>query len=51
MLEIDEFYTFIHSKNNKLWLQYVYERETGKMVAFVQGKRDLNTALALKTPH
>ena len=45
MLEIDEFYTFIHSKNNKLWLQYAYERETGEMVAFVWGKRDLSNKI------
>ena len=47
-LEIDEFHTFIGNKKNKVWLQYAYERESGEIVAFVWGKRDLETALALK---
>ena len=47
-LEIDEFHTFIGNKKNKVWLQYAYERESGEIVSFVWGKRDLHTALALK---
>ena len=47
-LEIYEFHTFIGNKKNKVWLQYAYERESGEIVSFVWGKRDLHTALALK---
>ena len=47
-LEIDEFHTFIGNKKNKFWLQYAYERESGEIVSFVWGKRNLQTALALK---
>ena len=47
-LEIYEFHTFIGNKKNKVWLQYAYERESGEIVSFVWGKRDLHTVLALK---
>ncbi|SSY80513.1 IS1 transposase [Alysiella crassa] len=48
-LQIDEFHTFVGHKKNKVWLIYAYHAKTGEIVAFVWGKRDLQTALALKT--
>lgn len=47
-LEVDEFWTFIGSKTNKYWLQYAYDRVSGKIVAYVWGKRDAATAQKLK---
>jgi len=47
-LEIDEFWTFAQSKKNRKWLVYAYHRETGEIVAYVWGKRDLKTAGRLK---
>ena len=47
-LEVDEFWTFIGNKQNKQWLIYAYHRETGEIVAYVWGKRDLATAKRLK---
>ena len=48
ILEVDEFHTFVGSKQNKVWLQYAYERDSGEIVAFVWGKRDFATALKLR---
>ena len=48
-LEVDEFWTFVGNKNNKQWLIYAYHRETGEIVAYVWGKRDLATVQRLKT--
>jgi IS1 family transposase len=47
-LEVDEFWTYVGKKSNKVWLVYAYQRETGEIVAFVWGKRNLKTAGALK---
>ncbi len=47
-LEVDEFWTFVGNKQNKQWLIYAYHRETGEIVAYVWGKRDLATAKRLK---
>jgi hypothetical protein len=47
-LEIDEFWTYVGKKQNTVWLIYAYHRDTGEIVAFVWGKRDLKTALKLK---
>jgi IS1 family transposase/transposase-like protein len=47
-LEIDEFWTYVGDKRHKVWLIYAYHRETGEIVAFVWGKRDLKTAKSLK---
>jgi IS1 family transposase len=43
-LEIDEFWTYVWKKKNKIWLIYAYHRESGEILAFVWGKRDLKTA-------
>jgi hypothetical protein len=34
-LEIDEFWTYVGKKKNKVWLIYAYHRETGEIVAYV----------------
>jgi IS1 family transposase len=47
-LEVDEFWTYVQKKSRKVWLIYAYHRETGEIVAFVWGKRDLKTANELK---
>jgi IS1 family transposase/transposase-like protein len=47
-LEVDEFWTYVGKKKNKLWLIYAYHRSSGEIVAFIWGKRDLKTALKLK---
>ena len=47
-LEIDEFWTYVGKKANKVWLIYAYHRESGEIVAYVWGKRDLKTAKKLR---
>ena len=47
-LEIDEFWTYVGKKSNKIWLIYAYHRDTGEIVAFVWGKRDIKTAEKLR---
>jgi len=47
-LEIDEFWTYVGSKKNRKWLIYAYHRETGEIVAYVWGNRDLETAKNLR---
>jgi IS1 family transposase len=47
-LEVDEFWTYVGKKENKIWLIYAYHRGSGEIVAYVWGKRDLRTAVKLK---
>ena len=47
-LEVDELWTFVGNKQNKQWLIYAYHRESGEIVAYVWGKRDLATVQRLK---
>ncbi|MDR1302153.1 MAG: IS1 family transposase [Treponema sp.] len=47
-LEIDEFWTYVGKKKNKVWLIYAYHRESGEIVAYVWGKRDIKTAQKLR---
>ncbi|KAA6349999.1 hypothetical protein EZS27_002605 [termite gut metagenome] len=47
-LEVDEFWTYVGNKGKKYWLLYAYERQSGEVVAYVWGKRDLKTAKRLK---
>jgi IS1 family transposase len=47
-LEIDEFWTYVGNKRNKVWLIYAYHRESGEAVSFVWGRRDLKTAEKLR---
>jgi len=46
-LEVDEFWTYVGNKKNKIWLIYAYHRATGEIVAYVWGKRNLKTARKL----
>jgi IS1 family transposase/transposase-like protein len=50
-LEIDEFWTYVGRKTNKIWLIYAYHRGSGEIVAYVWGKRDLKTANKLRKRH
>jgi hypothetical protein len=43
-LEIDEFWTYVGKKKDKVRLIYAYHRESGEIVAFVWGKRGRKTA-------
>jgi IS1 family transposase len=47
-LEIDEFWTYVGKKKNKVWLIYAYHRESGEIVAYVWGNRDLKRAKKLR---
>ena len=45
---MDEFWTYVGKKSNKVWLIYAYHRESGEIVAYVWGKRNLKTAKLLR---
>jgi hypothetical protein len=45
-LEIDKFWTY--EKKQKVWLIYAWYRESGEIVGYVWGKRDLKTAKKLR---
>ena len=47
-LETDELWTHVGRKTNKVWLVYAYHRESGEIVAYVWGKRNLKTAEKLR---
>jgi IS1 family transposase/transposase-like protein len=47
-LEVDEFWTYVGKKKNRLWLIYAYCRESGEIIAYMWGKRDLKTAKKLR---
>jgi hypothetical protein len=47
-LETDEFWTYVGKKKNKVWLIYAYHRESGEIMAYVWGKRDIQTAQKLR---
>jgi transposase-like protein len=47
-LEVDEFWTYVGEKKNRVWLIYACDRESGETVSFVWGKRDLTTAMKLR---
>ncbi len=47
-LEVDEFWTYVGKKTQKMWLIYAYHRASGEIVAYVWGKRDLSTACLLR---
>ena len=47
-LEVDEFWTYVGCKQNKVWLIYAYDKHTDEIVAYVWGKRNLTTAKQLK---
>ncbi|KAA6317614.1 hypothetical protein EZS27_032257 [termite gut metagenome] len=47
-LEVDEFWTYVGNKGKKYWLIYAYERQSGEIVGYVWGKRDVKTAQRLR---
>ena len=47
-LEVDEFWTFIGNKKNKVLLVYAYHRGSGEIVSFVWGSRNTKTAKKLR---
>lgn len=47
-LQVDEFWTFVGKKRNKVWLIYAYDQAGGEIIAHVWGKRDLATVMQLK---
>ncbi|GHT22504.1 hypothetical protein FACS189430_04390 [Bacteroidia bacterium] len=47
-LEVDEFWTYVGNKKNKVWLIYAYHRSTGEIVSYVWGKRNYNTSKKLR---
>ena len=47
-LQVDEFWTYVGHKKNKVWLVYAYDPETSEIVAFIWGKRNLKTAKQLR---
>ena len=47
-LEVDEFWTYVGNKKNKVWLIYAYHRASGEIVSFVWGKRNSKTAKKLR---
>ena len=47
-LQVDEFWTFVGKKRNKVWLIYAYDQAGGEIVAYEWGKRDLATVIQLK---
>ena len=47
-LEVDEFWTYVGRKKNKVWLIYAYHRATGEMVAYVWSKRNTKIVKELR---
>ena len=47
-LQVDEFWTYVGCKRNKVWLVYAYDPDTNEIVTFVWGKRNLTTAKQLR---
>jgi IS1 family transposase len=47
-LEVNEFWIYAGNKGKKYWLIYACESQSGEIVAYVWGKRDLKTAQRLK---
>ena len=47
-IQVDEFRTYVGHKKNKVWLVYAYDPDTNEIVAFVWGKRNLQTAKQLR---
>ena len=45
---MDEFWTYVGHKKNKVWLVYAYDPDTSEIVAFIWGKRNLKTARQLR---
>jgi IS1 family transposase/transposase-like protein len=46
-LEIDELWTYVQKKATKVWIIYLYCKETKEIVAYIHGKRDRATVKKL----
>lgn len=47
--ELDEMWSFVHSKENQRWLWHAIDHATGRVLAYVLGKHTDNVFLKLKT--
>ena len=45
---MDEFWTYVKCKKQKVWLIYAYDRNAGEIVDYVWDRRDLKTAKKLR---
>jgi insertion element IS1 protein InsB len=52
-IQIDEFYSFVGSKEKKVWIFYAYAPETREILAFTMGRRNIEQLrfLMLKIKH
>lgn len=50
---LDELYSFVHSKDKKVWIFYAYSADTKEILAFTMGKRNIRQLrfLMLKIKH
>ena len=48
-LQIDEFWTFVGKKRNKVWLIYAYDQAGGEIVAYEWGQAGFGDGYAAKT--
>ncbi len=46
--ELDEMWSFVHSKQNHWWLWHAIDRKSGQVLAYVFGRRKDNVFLQLK---
>ena len=46
--ELDEMWSFVHSKQNPRWLWHAIDRKSGQVLAYVFGRRQDNVFLQLK---
>ena len=46
--ELDEMWSFVHSKQNPRWLWHAIDRKSGQVLAYVFGRRKDNVFLQLK---
>ena len=47
ILEIDELWSFVHHKGQKVWIWRAFERQTGNIVGIAFGDRSVETGRAL----
>ena len=46
-LQVDELWSYVQSKRNKVWIIYLYSKETKEVVAYEYGKRNTKTVQKL----
>lgn len=42
-IEVDEMWSFVHNKKNKIWIWIAYHRETKQILAWIMGDRSAET--------